>query len=55
MSSDVESPTWVTSHQAGLPGLAVRRSRLEVVSGPDAGLVLEFAQPTILIGRSAPT
>ena len=51
VSSDVESPTWVTSHQAGLPGLAVRRSRLEVVSGPDAGLVLEFAQPTILIGR----
>ena len=23
VSSDVESPTWVTSHQAGLPGLAV--------------------------------
>ena len=39
VSSDVESPTWVTSHQAGLPGLAVRRCRLEVVSGPDAGLV----------------
>lgn len=51
MSNDVESPTWVTSHQAGLPGLAVRRCRLEVVSGPDAGLVLEFAQPTILLGR----
>ena len=48
MSSDVESPTWVTSHQAGLPGLAVRRCRLEVVSGPDAGLVLEFAQPVAL-------
>ena len=52
MSSDIESPTWVTSHQGTAQTLSVRRCRLEVVSGPDAGLAMEFAQPTILIGRT---
>ncbi|MBP8811407.1 MAG: sigma 54-dependent Fis family transcriptional regulator [Kofleriaceae bacterium] len=52
MTDNLESPTWVTSHQGSLPGLSVRRCRLDVTSGPDAGLAMEFAQPTILIGRT---
>jgi transcriptional regulator with PAS, ATPase and Fis domain len=52
MTGDIESPTWVTSHQGTAQTLSVRRCRLEVVSGPDAGLAMEFAQPTILIGRT---
>ncbi len=50
--SDLESPTWVTSFQ-GLPrSVNVRRCRLEVVAGPDAGKHIELAQPTIMIGRA---
>jgi two-component system, NtrC family, response regulator GlrR len=49
---DLESPTWVTSFQ-GLPRtINVRRCRLEVVAGPDAGKIIELAQPTIMIGRT---
>ncbi len=48
----LETPTWVTSFQ-GLPRTVnVRRCRLEVVAGPDAGKVIELAQPTIMIGRT---
>src|SRR4051812_34837640 len=50
--SDLETPTWVTSFQ-GLPRTVnVRRCRLEVVAGVDAGKVIELAQPTIMIGRA---
>ncbi len=49
---DFESPTWVTSFQ-GLPRtINVRRCRLEVVAGVDAGKVIELATPTIMIGRT---
>jgi len=49
---DLEKPTWVTSFQ-GLPRTVnVRRCRLEVVAGVDAGKVIELAQPTIMIGRA---
>ena len=49
---DLETPTWVTSFQ-GLPRtVTVRRCRLEVVAGVDAGKVIELAQPTIMIGRA---
>jgi hypothetical protein len=51
VTDNLESPTWVTSHQGSLPGLSVRRCRLDVTSGPDAGLVVELAQPRIVIGR----
>jgi DNA-binding NtrC family response regulator len=48
----LETPTWVTSFQ-GLPRTVnVRRCRLEVVAGPDAGKIIELAQPTIMIGRT---
>ena len=50
--ADLETPTWVTSFQ-GLPRTVnVRRCRLEVVAGADAGKVIELAQPTIMIGRA---
>ncbi len=48
---DLETPTWVTSYQ-GLPRTVnVRRCRLEVVAGIDAGKVVELAQGSIQIGR----
>ncbi|MGE5181905.1 MAG: FHA domain-containing protein, partial [Acidobacteriota bacterium] len=48
---DLETPTWVTSYQ-GLPRTVnVRRCRLEVVAGVDAGKVIELAQGSIQIGR----
>jgi two-component system response regulator GlrR len=48
----LETPTWVTSF-AGLPRTVnVRRCRLEVVAGPDAGKSVELAQPSIMIGRT---
>jgi DNA-binding NtrC family response regulator len=49
---DLETPTWVTSYQ-GLPRTVnVRRCRLEVVAGLDAGKVIEVAQASIHIGRT---
>ncbi len=49
---DLETPTWVTSFQ-GLPRTVnVRRCRLEVVAGVDAGKIIELAQPTIMLGRN---
>ena len=49
---DLETPTWVTSFQ-GLPRTVnVRRCRLEVVAGPDAGKHIELAQPSLMIGRT---
>lgn len=50
--SQLESPTWVTSF-AGMPRTVnVRRCRLEVVAGPDAGKKIELAQSSIMIGRT---
>jgi DNA-binding NtrC family response regulator len=51
VSSDLEAPTWVTPHRGQPSTLSVRRCRLEVVAGPDAGVVVELAQPVIVIGR----
>jgi transcriptional regulator with AAA-type ATPase domain len=49
---NLETPTWVTSYQ-GLPRTVnVRRCRLEVVAGVDAGKVIELAQPAIMLGRA---
>jgi two-component system response regulator GlrR len=50
--SDLETPTWVTSYQ-GLPRTVnVRRCRLSVVAGVDAGKTIELALPNIQIGRT---
>ena len=49
---DLETPTWVTSFQ-GLPRTVnVRRCRLEVIAGPDAGKHVELAKSSIMIGRT---
>ena len=51
-ANHLETPTWVTSF-AGLPRTVnVRRCRLEVVAGADAGKIIELAQPSIMIGRT---
>jgi transcriptional regulator with AAA-type ATPase domain len=51
-ANHLETPTWVTSF-AGLPRTVnVRRCRLEVVAGADAGKIVELAQPSIMIGRT---
>ena len=62
---NLETPTWVTSFQ-GLPRTVnVRRCRMEVVAGPDAGKVIELTAkarrlrmpvaeiPTIWLDRQA--
>jgi DNA-binding NtrC family response regulator len=51
VSEVVEAPTWVESHHGQPASLQVRRCRLEVVAGPDAGLRAELAQPLIVLGR----
>ncbi|HVV86291.1 MAG TPA: sigma 54-interacting transcriptional regulator [Kofleriaceae bacterium] len=51
MSTDLEAPTWVTSHGGQPSTISVRRCRLEVVAGPDSGTVVELAQPLIVLGR----
>jgi DNA-binding NtrC family response regulator len=49
---DLETPTWVTSYQ-GLPRTVnVRRCRLSIVAGADAGKSIELALPQIQIGRT---
>jgi len=49
---DLETPTWVTSYQ-GLPRTVnVRRCRLSVVAGVDAGKTVELGLPHIQIGRT---
>jgi transcriptional regulator with AAA-type ATPase domain len=56
LSSDVtpgelESGTWITGSDDSPGSLSVRKCRLEVISGPDAGASREFAAPIITIGR----
>ncbi len=48
---DRGAPTWVTLHQGQSRTLSVRRCRLEITAGPDAGTVADFGQATIQIGR----
>jgi DNA-binding NtrC family response regulator len=47
---DLRSGTWVTYVGGHAAGLRVRRCRLEVLAGPDAGLVRDIEAPTIRIG-----
>jgi two-component system, NtrC family, response regulator GlrR len=49
--ADLGSGTWVARRDDGPEALRVRRCRLEVISGPDAGLSREVAAPVITIGR----
>ncbi|MBT8495335.1 MAG: sigma 54-interacting transcriptional regulator [Deltaproteobacteria bacterium] len=47
---DLKSGTWVTFVGGRATGVRVRRCRLEVVSGPDAGMVKDIEAPVIRIG-----
>jgi DNA-binding NtrC family response regulator len=47
---DLRSGTWVTYIGGHATGIRVRRCRLEVVSGADAGLVRDIETPIIRIG-----
>src|SRR5262245_8656068 len=49
-ADDLRSGTWVTYARGRPSGLSVRRCRLSVVEGPDAGLSREFASSTIGVG-----
>ena len=50
---DLDTPTWVTRAASGASTLRVRRCRLEVVAGPDAGLRREVETTTML--RAVPS
>ena len=47
---DLRSGTWVTYVDGRATGVRVRRCRIEVVAGPDAGLVRDIEAPTIRVG-----
>jgi len=49
---DLGSGTWTSRRDGGPDTMLVRRCRLEVVAGPDAGATHVSASPVILIGRS---
>jgi DNA-binding NtrC family response regulator len=48
---EVESRTWKLGPGQRPEAIQVRKCRLDVVAGPDAGLSAVFASPTILVGR----
>jgi two-component system, NtrC family, response regulator GlrR len=50
MHTNSVAATWVTEAAARAPSLLVRRSRFEVIAGPDRGLVRELALPLIRVG-----
>ncbi len=50
---DLRTGTWITIQHGKPSSVSVRRSRIEVVAGPDAGLVKEFDTPTIRVGARA--
>jgi len=47
---DLRSGTWVTYVDGRAAGVRVRRCRVEVLGGPDAGLVRDIEAPVIRIG-----
>jgi DNA-binding NtrC family response regulator len=48
---DLRTSTWIASGADGLPsGLRIRRCRLTVVAGPDAGLARDFEAHVIRVG-----
>ncbi|HVU53256.1 MAG TPA: sigma 54-interacting transcriptional regulator [Polyangia bacterium] len=50
-SDDLRTSTWIAAGVDGLPsGRRIRRCRLTVVAGPDAGLAREFEAPVIRVG-----
>ncbi|HWM84889.1 MAG TPA: sigma 54-interacting transcriptional regulator [Kofleriaceae bacterium] len=49
---DLGSATWTAHRGDGQETMLVRKCRLEVVAGPDAGSSHQFASPVLVIGRS---
>ncbi len=49
-SDDRSRGTWITDPFGNATQTSPRRCRIEVVSGPDAGLVAEFVSPTLQVG-----
>ena len=50
-SGDLRTSTWIADGADGLPGgLRIRRCRLTVVAGPDAGLARDFEANVIRVG-----
>src|SRR5262245_65680654 len=47
---DLRSGTWVTYVGGRATGVRLRRCRVEVLAGPDAGLVRDIESPVIRIG-----
>jgi DNA-binding NtrC family response regulator len=50
-AAETTTGLWATQRAGGAPALHVRSVRLEVLQGPDAGVVRELTQPRIRIGR----
>jgi len=51
-ASDLGSGTWIARQGDDVESIRVRKCRLEVVAGPDAGLSEVFSKSSIVIGRS---
>ncbi|HJZ84040.1 MAG TPA: sigma 54-interacting transcriptional regulator [Polyangia bacterium] len=51
-ADDLASGTWVSRRRGSSESLRLRKCRLEVIAGPDAGLVKMFAAPRIVVGRA---
>ncbi len=51
LDPDLETGTWVTRVATGEDVARVRACRLEVIAGPDAGLVVRIAASRVRIGR----
>ncbi len=51
-ADDLGSGTWTARRRDGGETMLVRKCRLEVVAGPDAGSSQSFASPVLVIGRS---
>jgi DNA-binding NtrC family response regulator len=49
---DIGSGTWLIARPEGAEALRVRKCRLEVIAGPDAGLARTFGAPVLQIGRA---
>ena len=49
---DLGSATWTAERADGVETMLVRKCRLEVVAGPEAGSSHMFASPVLVIGRS---
>lgn len=52
-ADDLASGTWLVRRPGALDALSIRKCRLEVISGPDAGLEVVCGRSVMVIGRGA--